>query len=174
MIADCWKTTSEKSQNKTNLLSNNLIRNRQKINRRTRNTSSKISYLENHLRALCQCLLRSEIISQFRLIKNFICSLEYLLKENPAAVYAKNMSIGGPIIDFNDVVWKMLMKVVGDSSKSLVLVCVQFWLICKKYCRNPINDFLKWQTYLINLLHQFRIFKDNSSNKFMNIYADGK
>ena len=25
-----------------------------------------------------------------------------LLKENPAAVYAKNMSIGGPIIDFND------------------------------------------------------------------------
>ena len=44
----------------------------------------------------------------FRLIKNFICSLArnpsctYLLKENPAAVYAKNMSIGGPIIDFND------------------------------------------------------------------------
>ena len=25
-----------------------------------------------------------------------------LLKENSAAVYAKNLSIGGPIIDFND------------------------------------------------------------------------
>ena len=37
------------------------------------------------------------------------------------------------------MVWKMLMKVVGDSSKSLVLVCVQVWLLCRKYCRNPLN-----------------------------------
>ena len=54
--------------------------------------------------------------------------------ENPAAVYAKNMSIGGPIIDFNgglkNVNEECMYYVACDSSKSLV--CVQFWLICRK------------------------------------------
>ena len=107
-----------------------------------------ISDLANHLRALCQCLFRwfrPEIISDISVDKEFHL---YPCKESnlyPNTYSRKIQQLCMQKICLLVVqssilmmVWKMLMKVACDSSKSL-LVCVQFWLICRKCGRHPLG-----------------------------------